>query len=385
MVWRAWIVLAFSAFALATRQDEPPVRRLQEAIRLHQAGRLEEAVEAYRDYLARGEPLPEVWSNLGAAYAGLGNLQEAVKAYREALALAPASVDIQRNLGLAYYKMGELEAAREWFGRVCTARPGDLGAALLLGDVQFRQGEYKKVVETLFPFRDAAATNQALAYLLGTALIRSDRVEEGQLYVDAILRNGDSGAAHLMLAWAHMTAGNLQQAVAEVEKAVALEPSLPGAYSLLGRLLLSLKQPEEAERAFRRELEENPNDFDANFYLGSLLHERGEDEAALPYLEKARLLRPQALEVRYQVAVAYTALDRLEEARRLLEELVAGEPDFIEGHVSLAAVYHRLGLAEAAQREQAIVVRLHEEERHRKKQERREFARPGETAEPDEP
>lgn len=242
LILQVCILLGCRAGAAAVQDTKSPLRRLQDAVRLQQAGRLEEAVAAYREYLARGEPLPEIWSNLGTAYAGLGDLREAVEAYQNALALAPTSADIQRNLGLAYYKMGKLGSARKWFARAGAARREGWSAALRPADVQFRQGEYETVIETLQPFREMASSKETVAYLVGTALIRSGRGGEGQLYVDAILRNGESGVAHLMLASAHVMGGDLRQAVAEVEKAIALEPSLPVAHSFRGRLLSAVER-----------------------------------------------------------------------------------------------------------------------------------------------
>ena len=336
---------------------EDPQLWLQEAVRLHQRGNLTEAVKAYRRYLEQVDSIPEVWSNLGAAYVALGDLGAAVAAYEEALRRAPDNVEIRRNQGLAYYKMGDLSAARACFERVLAARPEDVRSALLLADVEFRRGEYGRVVSILERFRGQAESNPALAYLLGTSLIRAGRVEEGQLFVDLILREGDSGTVHLMLGSARM---------------MGAEPR-PRAHSLLGRVLLSLNRPVEAAEAFRAELAKNPHDFDANFYLGSLLHERGEDGEAQEYLEKASRLRPHGVEVRYQLASTYASSGRLEEARDILEGLVSEEPQFIEAHVVLAAVYHRLGLTEQARREQEIVVRLHAEERQRSQSERRVF------------
>ena len=54
--------------------------------------------------------------------------------------------------------------------------------------------------------RETIPTTWLSHIFLGTALIREKRVEEGQVLVDRILRNGDSAEAHLMLGTAKMGA-----------------------------------------------------------------------------------------------------------------------------------------------------------------------------------
>ena len=50
--------------------------------------------------------------------------------------------------------------------------------------------------ELLTPLEASQPDNQALAYVLGMALIREGRVAEGQQRVDRILRGGDSAEGH---------------------------------------------------------------------------------------------------------------------------------------------------------------------------------------------
>src|SRR5437762_5919105 len=65
-------------------------------------------------------------------------------------------------------------------------------------------GREKDVIRVLEPEEPKHPDDLAVAYLLGTALIRDKQVEKGQLLVDRILRNGDSAEAHLMLGSAKM-------------------------------------------------------------------------------------------------------------------------------------------------------------------------------------
>lgn len=351
------VSLLLTGLAAGRSRQEGTPETLQRALALQQAGRLAEAAAVYEEFLQLHSPIPEVWSNLGAAYAGLGDLEQAVYAYRQALQLAPSNRQIRLNLCLAYYKMAEFGSAETCLLELPAART-ELRLALLLADIRFRQADYDSVLELLAPFRDRLEED-SVSYLLGTALIRTERIQEGQVFVDRILRHGDSAAARFMLGTARMLGGDLNGAVTELQVALVLDPHLPGAHNMLGRAFLSQKRHGEAAAEFRSELERDANDFDANFFLGSLLHEEGNNEEALPLLKKAMKLRPASAEVGYQLGVTYLASGELPAARELLEALVADNPEFIEAHVSLAATYHRLGMGEEANRQQEIIVRLH--------------------------
>lgn len=334
---------------------------LAQAIDLHQAGRLEEAVLAYEKFLSQRPQVPQVLSNLGAAYSGLGNYEKAIESYKRALAWDEKNLSIRLNLAIAYYKAADLDRSIEQLEKVMQADPHNQKAALLLADCHFRRGEYRRVVETLSPFSARAGEDLAIAYLLGTALIRENRLQEGQRMVDHILRKGDLAEAHLMMGTAYQMAGEYPRAAEEFQKAVGLNPRLPGAHSLLGRALLFIGEREQAAQAFARELESNPNDFDANFYSGLFLKEEHRYEVALTYFERCRRLRPRALEVDYQVALIYLATGEAEKARGLLEWIVGQAPDFVEAQVSLATAFYRLGMKEAGDRQREIVLRLNAE------------------------
>ncbi len=77
--------------------------------------------------------------------------------------------------------------------------PANHQAVLLLADCYLRMGREDDVIRILEPEEKKYPDDLAVAYLLGTALIRQKRVEEGEVLVDRILRNGDSAEAHLML------------------------------------------------------------------------------------------------------------------------------------------------------------------------------------------
>ena len=136
-------------------------------------------------------------------------------------------------------------------------------------------------------------TISAYAYLLGTALLHLNDVIEGQKYVNVVFGAGESAEAHLLMGMAYLTQQDFRGAKAELERAVKLNPQLPTAHSLYGRSLLALGEPEAAEREFRRELELNVNDFEANLQMGHIRRGAQRLDDAAVYLERANSIRPE--------------------------------------------------------------------------------------------
>ena len=229
-------VLVFTLCISAVAQT--PQELVQDAQQKQRAGDLEGAAAEYRQFLKLHPEATAIHSNLGAALAGLGQFEEAISEYKIALKQSPGLVAARLNLALCYYKMGRVDDAAAEFEKVHTANPDNLQAVLLLGDCYMRLARENDVIRVLEPEEQKHPENLAIAYLLGTAYIREKRVQEGQVLVDRILRNGDSAEAHLMLGTAKMGAQDFAGARDEFAKAVALNSNLPEVHVLYAKALM---------------------------------------------------------------------------------------------------------------------------------------------------
>jgi len=278
--------------------------------------------------------------------------------YRHALKLQPGYPSAELNLALAYYKTGQTETAAGMLEKVHRAAPEELQPVLLLADCRLGMGQNKKVIELLTPFAERRPDDLAIAYLLGTALVRDDQPARGQVLVDRILRHGDSAETWLLLGTAKLNAGDFPAALADLAKAVDLNSNLPDVYSYYGQALLRTGDPAGATAAYRKALAANPYDFTANLQLAVLLTEDEKIAEALACLGRAQQVRPNDLAVRYQLAAIALHDGKLDAARRDLESIVKEAPRYTEAHVALATVYYRLRRKDDGDRERAIVQKL---------------------------
>ena len=358
-------VLALLLFCCAAGAQEDPEQILRQAIRLHQAGDVEKAIPQYRAYLKARPDAVDARSNLGAALASTGRYQEAIAEYREALKGRPQDPRIRLNLALAYYKLGQVSEAAAELSTLHAAAPANSQILLLLADCQLRQGLNRQVIDLLTPLETQTPNDLALAYLLGTALLRDNQIERGQQMIDRILRNGDSPEARLMMGTAKLQGRDFNGAIADLEKAAQMNPHLPDVYSYLGRAHLGTGDGAAARQDFQQELAQNPNDFESNLNLAVLLRQDDDFTNSRHLLERALRVRPGDLRVLFQLAAVDLAAGRLEAARAGLEALIKQAPDFIEAHISLATTYYRMKRKSDGDRERALVQKLTAEQRVR--------------------
>jgi tetratricopeptide (TPR) repeat protein len=348
--------LMIGAGVLYAQAIQSPQELLKRAIASHQAGKLDDAVRGYRAFLEMYPDVVQVRSNLGAALSAQGQYQAAIVEYKRALSIAP-NPQIGLNLARAYYKAAQFPSAIAQLESAGDALSGDLQSLQLLADCYLRTAQYKKVIEMLKPLPRDGPDSLAIAYMLGTALVRDGQTGEGQVVIDRILKHGDSAEARLLMGTTKFGVNDFSGALADLKRAVELNPALPDAHAYYGLSLLGTGDQEGARKAFQRELEINPNSFEANLRVGFLLRQDQDQSGAMPYLMRALEVRPGDFGVRYQIAAAELALGQIEKAQTGLESILKEAPNFTEAHVTLATVYYRQKRKADGDRERAIVER----------------------------
>ena len=114
----------------------------------------------------------------------------------------------------------------------------------------------------------------AIAYLLGTALIRQKRVEKGQVLVDRILRNGDSAEAHLMLGTAKMGVAGFCRRTRRIRQSDCSESESSRSARSLCQCADVYRRLRSLRKEFKAELAEDPYNFEANLQLGATWRSR---------------------------------------------------------------------------------------------------------------
>jgi len=182
------VIIGLLASALCAQPAASSEALLQHAITLQQAGDLDGAIRAYREYLAAEPDSVQARSNLGAALARAGHYDEAIAEYDRALRKSPDNPALLLNVGLAYYKTGRLaEAAARFEQAVSLAPQFKEQVTLLLASCYNNLARYKEAVTLLASLEESKAGDPAFDYLYGTALIGDGQAAGGAAVINRIL------------------------------------------------------------------------------------------------------------------------------------------------------------------------------------------------------
>ena len=159
------------------------------------AGRVDEAVAAYRRALGLRPAYFEAWANLASLLETHQRFAQAEEAYGRALALKPGAAPVLNGLGMCLLARGELERAADAFSRAVAADPAFPTARNNLGNTL---GKLKQV-------------DAAIAHLQEAVRLRPD----------------------FAVAWVNLgeqcyVAGRDAEAVAAIDRALALDPANGG-------------------------------------------------------------------------------------------------------------------------------------------------------------
>ncbi len=118
----------------------------QNALRHHQAGRIDDAVALYERGLSLRPDSADAHYNLGAALVMQGRIDDAATHFERAGILNPNHVNAHNNLGVALVQRGRIDAAVAHYERVLAINPANVEAHNSLGKVFRDQGKFADAV-----------------------------------------------------------------------------------------------------------------------------------------------------------------------------------------------------------------------------------------------
>lgn len=184
----------------------------------------------------------------------------------------------------------------------------------------------------------------------GAAQLLEDVLDSGRSFADV----------HHLLGLSLALLGHSERALAQLERALELNPRYIEANIHRGILLNELGRVEEAEASFRAAVAHGETGNGglsrpvaaklANLHaeLGEAYAEAGVLPAALEQFQRAVALGPAFHDLRYRLARLLLEAGRPLEAREELEQILADHPDFHDAAASLGLAHYLAGDAAAA-------------------------------------
>jgi tetratricopeptide (TPR) repeat protein len=162
-----------------------------------------------------------------------------------------------------------------------------------------------------------------------------------------------------MDAEANEVQGRWDQAEKDYRKILDENPRYPGVHFRLGRLLLSKPNPgpdfqDQAKKELQQELEIDPSNAGAEYVLGELARETQDLPEAIRHFTKATQLNPTFADAYLGLGMSLLAQKNYAEAVAPLQTAVKLQPENPAPHYGLATAYARTGRKEDADREFAL-------------------------------
>ena len=207
--------------------------------------------------------------------------------------------------------------------------------------------------------------NRQAAFTLCSAYIKTGQVAQAAALVDRYLKDDEGPEALLIKGSVQLARRQYREALATFERAKASGSGLPTLHSQSGVALLYEGRRDSAQEEFRAELATNPDDYNANAFLGWLVQQDGDTESALELLRSAYSLNEDDTGVQYLLAQVQSSRGQWVEAEALLEQVVEAQPAFTPAHVMLARAYAKLKRSDKFRRQQGIIAELNARQQER--------------------
>jgi tetratricopeptide (TPR) repeat protein len=231
-----------------TKQHRPAIQvassvvreQLASAVQQHQAGRLTEAEQLYRQVLTRDPGNADALHLLGVVTHQQGRPDLAIDLIRRAIAINPVEASFHTNLGVAFKELGRRDEAIACFRTAIGLNPRQPEAHNSLGNALAGSG---RLEEALVSYRRAVALRPDYAeahYNLGVTFKEQGRAEDSlACYRKAIALRPHYQEAHYNLGNASRDLRQLDAAVASYRRAIGLQPDFPDAHHNLALALLA--------------------------------------------------------------------------------------------------------------------------------------------------
>ena len=324
-------VVLIAAFILGacTTPEKAKAQHVARGQQLLKDKKYQEAVLEFRGALQIDEKLADAHWGLANAYEGLQRYQEAFDEMRQTAELDPNNLDVRVKLGNYY-----VVAAKQ--------SPSAVGEAERLA---------KEVL--------AKDPNHIEAHILmGSVLFAQDKKQEALAELNhAVELDPKRVESYLSLARYYVQTNDIAGAEGIYQRAISVSGGSAQAHYEYGKFLVGAKRTDEAEAEFQKAVQAEPQNRDAQFIIASFyLINKQFDKAEAAYKALAELDKDKP-EGRSVLGDFYSSVGRLDEAIAIYREVIAKTPDYTQAHYRLTEILLNRGDLAGAKNEIETVLK----------------------------
>ena len=226
----------------------------------------------------------------------------------------------------------------------------DAYSFLRAGMANERTGNYPGAVRLYRRGLELEPDNVELLNAIGFSLFQQGKSQEAVVELEkALAIDPKHWKSHNNMALASIDLGELEVAEAHYRESLAIEPQ-PAIYNDLGFVLERLGMPEDATAAYRKALELDPASASAHYNLGSSLARSGNYAEAEKHLRTALESSPNT-QTYTGLGIVLRQQGRMDQAVASLQAAIEADPNNAIAHRELAEALTSLGRMDEARRE----------------------------------
>jgi tetratricopeptide (TPR) repeat protein len=294
-----------------------------------------QAIESYKKALDLAPGSPVIRERLAEIYAKSQRLREAVEQAQEALQTDPNNVDAHRLLARIYVReLGDLSAgevqketlekAIAQFQEILKIQPDDVYSGLWLARLYRFENKHSEAETVLRGLLARDAANGPALEQLSQLLMDEGRSQEAVKLLSDAAGESSSPEVYDLLGDAYSQAKDYAKAEDAYRKAVEEDPDDPGHLHGLAQALMAQDKYADALEQFKRLTEIEPSTSENYLRMAQLYRRLGKFDKAEASLLRAKQLAPGSLEVLYNEALLYEDQGRYDDAVKVLSDAIAG-------------------------------------------------------------
>ena len=275
-----------------------------------------------------------------------GQRDRAAALLREAIALDANLWEARYDLGAILGNEGDLAGSEESLALAAKLAPNSQDVAVALAEVRRRRGEHREAADGLSDFVQGHPNAVDARILFVAALRESGQIDKAIAEArEVLVRKPADASALAELSLSHLAKGEKEAAALLAKQALDSSPNSAVAHRATGLLDLANGDDAEAFAEFRKAAEADPHDTTSRLNMGVvLLHAGAYGKAEEQYREILKV-SPDDTQAEVGLAAALRGgadgahPQKLEEARALLEKVLASDPHETSALFNLGVLY----------------------------------------------
>ena len=261
-----------------------------------------------------------------------GDLRGALIEWKNVLQQNPSNADARLRLGLLNLDLGDLEAARLELRRAAELGADPTDVRPPLARIWLMEGDHQRVLDELDPadFTDEPASKRAEVMLLrGEAMAAQNRPDAAMdAFEEALALAPEFALVRVSIASLHIAQGQTDEARAQLQTALDMEPHLHQGWNLLGDLERSAGRLEAAAAAYGEAIRHGPSPH--FFHMKRALTRMAQQDmhGMQEDLQAMQRLGPREPSTAYVQGLVHYQESRYAEAQSAFEEALSRAPNF---------------------------------------------------------